>query len=268
MSAQSSPPSSSNKKSGAPRPSKSPGERNGRIGRWFGRMYSEEDIQAMVDRGTIRLDGSKAFLLELWTFTGNERQIFDAIMGALRALEWRVEAPARMPRLVAQAEAKLTLPNQYGGAVIYAEFFMTRKIDRRLAEAGGLAFHKGTGQPFLLIPKDIDEVRVDPKTRHSWDFFVHGEKHRFEASLTGLAAEVARVLERRAPEATERAAEADPRSPDPDAWEQRADAQLRSRLPVTTRLHTDKWATKDELGYGLYAKAIAEFIRHRRPTPQ
>jgi hypothetical protein len=47
---------------------------------------------------TIRLDGSKAFLLERWTFTGNERQIFDAIMGALRALEWRVEAPARMPR--------------------------------------------------------------------------------------------------------------------------------------------------------------------------
>ena len=41
------------------------------------------------------------------------------------------------------------------------------------------------------------------------------------------------------------------------------DGRRNARLPVTTRLHTDSWSTDDRLGYELYAKAIAEFIRHR-----
>ncbi len=37
--------------------------------------------------------------------------------------------------------------------------------------------------------------------------------------------------------------------------------------PVATHLHSDKWTLDDQLGYSLYAKAMAEFIRHKQTDP-
>lgn len=38
-------------------------------------------------------------------------------------------------------------------------------------------------------------------------------------------------------------------------------------LPVSPNLHSDKWTLDDQLGYSLYAKAMAEFIRHKNTDP-
>lgn len=38
-------------------------------------------------------------------------------------------------------------------------------------------------------------------------------------------------------------------------------------LPVAAHLHSDKWTLDDQLGYSLYAQAMAEFIRHKNTDP-
>ena len=38
-------------------------------------------------------------------------------------------------------------------------------------------------------------------------------------------------------------------------------------LPPSARVHTDRWTVEDRLDYGLYAKAIAEFLQHRQAQP-
>jgi hypothetical protein len=39
------------------------------------------------------------------------------------------------------------------------------------------------------------------------------------------------------------------------------------RTPPSARVHRDRWTTEDSLDYALYAKAIAEFIRHKNAEP-
>ena len=47
------------------------------------------------------------------------------------------------------------------------------------------------------------------------------------------------------------------------------DAILRDRgtAPPSARVHADRWTTEDRLDYALYARAIAEFIRHEDAEP-
>jgi hypothetical protein len=201
-------------------------------------FYSDDDIKEMVESGAIRVEGNQAFLLQNWAFTGKERQTFNELTRELRKLNWRVEAPARVPNLVAGAEARLTLPESLGGEAVYGEFFMPRKSSARLALAGGLAFHKATRQPFLLIPKDFDEIGVDPEKRHHWDLFVHGEHRGFETSLKDLAPVIARHLANR------------------------EDASARQDYePGLVAMHMDRPAQVDRLGRKAFAQALARRFR-------
>lgn len=43
--------------------------------------------------------------------------------------------------------------------------------------------------------------------------------------------------------------------------------EKRDRRPPSARVHSDMWTLEDDLGYGLYARAIAEFIRHPSTSP-
>jgi hypothetical protein len=44
-------------------------------------------------------------------------------------------------------------------------------------------------------------------------------------------------------------------------------AEVGRRTPPSARVHRDRWTTEDNLDYALYAKAIAEFIRHKDAEP-
>ena len=208
-------------------------------------FYAEEDIQALVDRGFMRLEGNQAFLLERWGYRGQEERTFNAIMSALQTLQWQVEAKSPVPKLVAAAEARLMLPKAQAGGTIYAEFHMSRRLDDRLADVSAMAIHMVTGQPFLHIPKSFDQGGVNPETRHRWDFFVHGRKETFEASLKGLAPEVARLLAQR--EAGPGTATFEPR-----------------KVPM----HMDRPAREDRLGRRAFAVALAKRFRRIVPEPE
>lgn len=54
----------------------------------------------------------------------------------------------------------------------------------------------------------------------------------------------------------------------PSASQQNVEQNSKSfSLPVATHLHSDKWTLDDQLGYSLYAQAMAEFIRHKQTDP-
>jgi hypothetical protein len=55
---------------------------------------------------------------------------------------------------------------------------------------------------------------------------------------------------------------------DPKVWDEiLGDGEILTAAPPSARVHADRWTTEDRLDYALYAKAIAEFIRHPDAEP-
>jgi len=55
--------------------------------------------------------------------------------------------------------------------------------------------------------------------------------------------------------------------PDEAGWSELLGAGSRPAAPPSARVQSDRWTIDDKLDYALYARAIAEFIRHREAEP-
>lgn len=125
---------------------------------------------------------------------------------------------------------------------------------------------KDSELPPLLRTRQFIDFRDDSQFEKSFRALVKALREKDDEAFSTSQSNKPSRPRKRTIKAIEHSEKA-PQSEKPSQQTTTPESRDKFILPVATHLHSDKWTLDDQLGYSLYAKAMAEFIRHKQTDP-